>query len=246
MSLSVKKIDGQQEPYIHTRVMATISAAISDVGCYDEQTVNALADAVRMYIEDCRDENTHSAVVASDEIYAMVLATLEQTGLVRAAAALKHHRVTRQIKRSRQMILHCLKDHLPAEDKDEMLKSCCVNRKDYFICNEDSCPCFSLEPWNKSRLASSLKETYNMNAPAARALSGSIEAKIFNLDMSVVRSELIYQLILNEFYFIRKFDSFFENCQKHGKTALESTEDPIEIQEVKSKSTNNNYHSFQD
>ncbi|MBN2843984.1 MAG: hypothetical protein JXM68_12910, partial [Sedimentisphaerales bacterium] len=175
MGLSVKKCDGQCEPYIHTRVMATISAALCDAGCYDEQSVNALADAVRMYIEDCRDENSQTTVVPSDDIYSMILACLQETGLIYAAELLKKHRVNRQLMRSRQMVLHCLKNHLPTEERDIIEESCCVEKKNYFICSEDNCPCFSIEPWNKSKLAFSLINLYKMNLPAARALAGNIE-----------------------------------------------------------------------
>ncbi len=233
MSLSVKKVDGQLEPYIHTRVMATISAAISEVGCYDEQTVNALADAVRMYIEDCRDENVQSSVVSSDEIYSMILATLEETGLIRAAEALKQHRVSRQIKRSRQLILHCLKNHLPEDFCDGNETDCCVSKKGFTVCDEDSCICFSLEPWDKSRLANSLVKNYKMNNPAARSLSGSIEEKIFRLEMSVIRSELIHQLILNEFYYLRKHEAFFESTQRYNRHHDQTS--ATEIHEVAEK-----------
>ena len=230
MSLSVKKADGRLEPYIHTRVMATISAAISEVGCYDEQTVNALADAVRMYIEDCRDEqHTQSSIVSSDEIYSMLLATLEETGFIRAAEVLKQHRVTRQIKRSRQQVLHCLKNHLSESQLQELDFDCCVNRTDYYICSEESCPCFTLEPWNKSRLADSLVSKYRLTNPAARAVSGCIEDKIFKLELSVVRSQLIQQLILNEFYYIRKYEEFFESP---GRAKSHDVQSETEIREI--------------
>ena len=210
MSLLVKKVDGQHEAYIHTRVMATIAVSTSDAGCYDEQSVNALADAIRMHIEDCKNESHPSIIVPTDEIYAMVLAALQETGLIRAADALKRHRVRRNINRSRQMVLHCLRSHLSPEDQEIYKDICCASKQEYYVCDEDSCPCHALEPWNKSRLVHCLKSKYRMSAPAARMLAGNIESKIFALKTSVVRSDLIQQLVFNEFYFIRKHNLFFE------------------------------------
>ncbi len=229
MGLSVKKSDGQCEPYIHTRVMATISAALCDAGCHDEQTVNALADAVRMYIEDCRDENCQTSVIPSDDIYSMILACLQETGLIYAAELLKKHRVNRQLMRSRQLVLHCLKNHLPPGEQESLEENCCIQKKSYFICSEENCPCFSIEPWNKSKLVFSLTGLYKMNLPAARTLAGNIEEKIFNLKISVIRSEIIRQLVFNEFYFIRKFDAFFENTRKIRHLDEQQT-DIVEIQ----------------
>lgn len=238
MGLSVRKSDGQCEPYIHTRVMSTIAAAVSDANCYDEQTVNALSDAVRMYVEDCRDENNQTIVIQSDEIYAMILACLQETGFVLAAELLKKHRVNRQIRRSRQLILHCLKRHLPVAERTTMEDVCCVEKKGYFICEEDACPCFSLEPWNKSRLVFSLIKNYCMSLPAARALAGNIEEKVFNLKSSVVRSEIISQLVYNEFYFIRKHDIFFEVSKKPKHNTDEQL--PV-IMEISSEKEVNDY-----
>lgn len=231
MPLLVKKVDGQHEPYIHTRVMATIAVSTADAGCYDEQTVNALADAIRMHIEDCKNDNNPSIVVPTDEIYSMILAVLQETGMIRAADSLKRHRVQRSINRSRQLVLHCLRSHLSESEQEEYLDQCCATKKEYYVCDEDCCPCHALEPWNKSRLTHSLLKNYKMSNAAARMLAGNIENKVFALTMSVVRSELIQQLVYNEFYYIRKNDLFFEPNHSICKPVQ------TEIHEIKTSNT---------
>ena len=219
MSLTVIKSDGSSESYIHTRVMATISSAISDAGCYNEQTVSALSDAVRMYIEDCRDESTSSSQISSDEIYSMILATLNQTGNSRAAVILKEHRINRQIKRKRQMVLHCLKSHLSKKEQDSIDIKCCLE-SGINPCRIDDCPYLNLEPWNKSRLANKLINRYNLTKNAARVVASNIENKVFGLKISAVRSMLIDQLILNELYFFRNTPDFIEHSnQQNTKTS---------------------------
>ena len=214
MSLTVIKSDGSSESYIHTRVMATISAAISDAGCYNEQTVSALSDAVRMYIEDCRDQATASLHISSDDIYSMILATLQETGNGRAAVILKVHRITRQIKRKRQKVLHCLATHLPKEQRDQMDMDCSLNSFNH-NCDPVQCPYLAIEPWNKSRLANKIINDYNLTKNAARVVAANIEEKIFSLKISVVRSMLIKQLILNELFLFRNASDFIEHKSRN-------------------------------
>ena len=217
MSLMVIKSDGSSEAYIHTRVMATISAAISDAGCYNEQTVSALADAVRMYIEDCKDDTSASLNITSDEIYCMILATLQETGCAKAAVLLKEHRVNRQISRKRQMVIHCMKPHLSNDEQIKIESECCLD-KSVYDCQNDECEFLTIDPWNKSRLSSKLKTQYNLTKNAARVVAANVEDKIFKLKISTVRSSLIQQLILNELFLFRNASDFIEKKTKANTT----------------------------
>ncbi len=230
MSLTVIKSDGSTEAYIHTRVMATISSAISDAGCYSEQTVSALADAVRMYIEDCRDDSSVNLQISSDDIYSMILATLQETGHGRAAVILKLHRINRQIHRQRQLVLHCLAPHLPKEDI--LIHECCLDNFKQ-SCNVEDCPYLELEPWNKSRLAAKVLKDYNLTKNAARVVAANVEEKLFRLNISVARCMLIKQLILNELFLFRNAPDFIRQSTKTNPTKT------IDIDEVPGKKADN-------
>ena len=46
MQLQVEKSDGFLEVYLHTKVLATITVALSEVGDYQETVAEQLAEAV--------------------------------------------------------------------------------------------------------------------------------------------------------------------------------------------------------
>jgi transcriptional regulator NrdR family protein len=73
--LHVVKADGNIEEYVHTKVIGTISIALSQTGKDNVYIAEQLADVVTYYLY--HQENTHS--VTSSEIFSVIIAVLTET-----------------------------------------------------------------------------------------------------------------------------------------------------------------------
>ena len=54
------------------------------------------------------------------------------------------------------------------------------------------------QPWNKSRIVNNLIDNQKLNRRTARAIASMVEEKIFSMQVSVVPSSLIKQLVLGD------------------------------------------------
>ena len=105
MPLIVNKSDGSTEVYLHTKVMGTIAAALSDCDCYQENLTEQLTEAVTIYLSRRQRRCNNCGTVNTDEILSMVKVVLCDTGYPQAALTLQEHYLNRQIKRTRIRLL---------------------------------------------------------------------------------------------------------------------------------------------
>lgn len=101
MQLKVIKADGSIEEYLHTKIIGTISNALSSSGHDSTFTAEQLADAITYYLYN----NNSGGTVSSSEIYSMIQAMLSTTGYDDAALVLNNYHFTRELMRHRTEVL---------------------------------------------------------------------------------------------------------------------------------------------
>lgn len=162
MQIRVLKSGGQIEPYLHTKVLGTLAMALAQTHSQPLFAAQLMAEAITFYLYRHIDKKS---LVSSDEIYLMIQAMLEATGCPVAAAALRQHRLTRQVKRSRIEVVG-------SPDEPEP-----VSR------------------WDKNRLTDWIARHYDMQPLNARAIASAVEAKVLAMDEYRIRKSLLRQLI---------------------------------------------------
>ncbi|MHC5059620.1 MAG: hypothetical protein ACYTFK_00845 [Planctomycetota bacterium] len=97
MQLKVIKADGSIEPYLHTKVIGTLSNALALIDQPNVFAAEQFAEAITFYLYRKRGV----AKVTSDEIHLMAQSVLTATGYENAARALNEHRLNRRLRRGR-------------------------------------------------------------------------------------------------------------------------------------------------
>jgi hypothetical protein len=97
MQLNVTKADGSVEQYLHTKVLGTISNALSGSDLETSFVAEQLADAITFYLYNKHTDGS----VTSSEIYYMIQAMLNATGYDQASLSLNNYHFTRELMRRR-------------------------------------------------------------------------------------------------------------------------------------------------
>ena len=174
--LKVLKNDGSIEQYIHTKVIGTISSALSKVNRTNIYIAEQFADVVTYYLYQ---KDTHS--ISSSEIFSIITAILTETGYEDAAEALNEYHYWRKFKRLRTEVIS-----IDIQDLD-----------DAQLFAENEYPRNS-NRWDKRRITDSLVYEYNFDISTSRMIASMVEHRIFNMETTVVPTSLIKQIVLSE------------------------------------------------
>jgi hypothetical protein len=177
MQLKVIKADGSTEQYLHTKVVGTISNALSQIDRMDMEAVEHLAEVVTYFLYNKKKP----LVATSNEILSVVKAVLAGTGYEDAAIVLSEHYYQRKLKRSRTEVVELdirkISDaHRLAEDPNGEKRS----------------------RWEKSEIVAYLVNRHNLCRQAARTVAGMVEERIFNTGITLVPVSLVKQLVLGD------------------------------------------------
>jgi transcriptional regulator NrdR family protein len=175
--LKVIKSDGTEEEYIHTKVIGTLSNALSNSDQADVYIAEQFADVVTYYLYHRQNRR----VATSSEILSIIKAVLTETGYDNAAISLSEHHYERQIKRSRIEVVSI--------DNQEL-----TDAEQFTIARESG----SRSRWDKSKIANDLVQKSSFSRQTARAIAAMVEYRIFNMGLTLVPTSLIRQLVLNE------------------------------------------------
>jgi len=175
--LKVIKSDGSEEEYLHTKVIGTISNALSNTNFSGVYIAEQLADVVTYYLYQQPNHRT----ATSNEIFSIVKAVLTATGYDDAAVNLSEYHLERKIKRSRVEVISI--DIQKLTDVRQLNGA------------KESGARFR---WDKSKIADELVAKNDLSRHTARAIASMVEDKIFNMGISLVPTSLIKQLVLNE------------------------------------------------
>lgn len=175
--LKVIKSDGSEEEYLHTKVIGTISHALSNTGLADVYIAEQFADVVTYYLY----HQTNRRSATSSEILAIVKGILTSTGYDDAAVKLSEYHFERQIKRSRVEVVSIDIQELTDAEQLTVGKEACHRCR-----------------WDKSRIVETLVTRNNLCRHTARAIASMVEDRIFKMGFSLVPTSLIRQLVLNE------------------------------------------------
>lgn len=175
--LHVVKADGNIEEYVHTKVIGTISIALSQTEMDNVYMAEQLADVVTHYLY--HQENTHS--VTSSEIFSIIIAILTETGYSDAAEVLSDYHFKRKYKRLRTEVIPI--DIQGITDAQALSET------------EQPNGC---SRWDKSIIVNSLIGEYGFEVPAARMIASMAEDRIFSMGITSVPTSLIKQIVLSE------------------------------------------------
>lgn len=167
MQLKVIKSDGSLEDYLHTKVIGTLSNALGLVDDMNIFAAEQFAEAITFFLYKKRRQPR----VSSEEVHLMVLAMLDATGYEHAGRALKEHRLTRKLKRSRVEVID--DDGFPTGYERQ-----------------------GGGRWDKSRIVADLVRLERIDLQIARAIASSVEEKVLSLNMARIPGSLVRQLVL--------------------------------------------------
>jgi len=168
----VLKTDSSIEPYIHTKVLATLCHCFSGTEVADISLCEQLAEVITHYVYQ-QEENP----ISSETILSIIKAALTETGYQNAAEVLCEHHNKRCVNRHRLEILQA------DLSKFKSIKDLHAAKK---------------HRWNKSDIARNLMESYNLDRQTARTIASMVEDKVFALGITKIPSSLLKQLILND------------------------------------------------
>jgi transcriptional regulator NrdR family protein len=177
MQLKVIKTDGSVEEYLHTKIIGTISTALSAIGRADIYVAEELAEVVTFYLY----KRQHRRTANISEIFSIIKAVLASTGHEEAAAALSEHNFERRLKRSRVEVVSVDVEKLADAE---------------MLCQNDHPDRRSR--WDKTRIVKDLMEKYDVSRQTARTIASMVEEKIFNMGLTLVSASLIKQLVLSD------------------------------------------------
>jgi len=177
MQLKVIKADGGVEEYLHTKVIGTISNALSRTGQPDIAVAEELAEVVTYFLYHEKKRRS----VTSSEIFSIIKAVLTATKYEEAAVALSEHHLERKLKRSRIEVVSINVEELADA---EMLRK-----------TEHA---HSRSRWDKSRIVRDLVAKHGVSQQTARMVALMVEEKIFNMGLTLVPASLIKQLVLGD------------------------------------------------
>ncbi|MHC4656257.1 MAG: hypothetical protein ACYTDW_20165 [Planctomycetota bacterium] len=177
MQLKVIKTDGSVEEYLHTKIIGTISTALSAIGRPDIYVAEELAEVVTFYLY----KRQHRRTVTSSEIFSIIKAVLTATKCEEAAVALSEHHFERRLKRSRTQVVS-----IDIEELADAEMLCKTEQSD------------NRSRWDKSRIVQDLVEKHDVSRQTARTIASMVEEKIFNMGLTLVPASLIKQLVLGD------------------------------------------------
>lgn len=177
MQLKVIKSDGGVEEYLHTKVIGTISNALTRIGSPDMYVAEELAEVITFYLYNRQNRRT----VTSSEIFSVIKAVLTATQYEEAAVALSEHHFERKLKRSRIEVASI--DIEVLADAERLCK------------NEEADGRYR---WDKSRIVNYLVEKHGVSKQTARMIASMVEEKIFNMGLTLVPVSLVKQLVLGD------------------------------------------------
>lgn len=175
--LNVMKEDGSSEEYLHTKVLGTISNALSGVGQADVYLAEQLAEVVTYFLYH-RDGNRDAS---SSEIFSMVKAVLTATRHEEAAIALSEYHFERRVTRSRTQVAPI--------DIQELNDASVLARSEEL---DGKCR------WDKSVIVRDLVAKHDIRPQTARTIASMVEEKVFRIGMTLVPGSLIKQLVLGD------------------------------------------------
>jgi hypothetical protein len=191
MQLKVIKADGSIEQYLHTKVIGTISNALAQVGEPDIEAAEQLAEVVTYFLYQGQNRYARQVSratpaagapnVTSSEILSMIKVVLTATKFEEAAIALSEHHFERKLKRSRVEVATMNVEEL--QDVELLFESEQLDGK----CR-----------WDKSRIVDDLVTKHGISRQTARAIASMVEEKIFHLDLTLVPTSLVKQLVLGD------------------------------------------------
>jgi len=177
MQLKVIKTDGGVEGYLHTKIIGTISNALTRIGSPDIYVAEELSEVVTFYLYNRQNRRT----VTSSEILSIIKAVLTATQYEEAAVALSDHHFERKLKRSRIEVASI--DIVELADAERLCK------------NEQP---DDRARWDKSRIVKDLVKKHNVPKQTARMIASMVEEKIFNMGLTLVPVSLVKQLVLGD------------------------------------------------
>lgn len=190
MRLRVVKLDGSTEGYMHTKVMGTISNALTAVDHHDTTVAESLAEVVTYFVHH---KHEHRSITTS-EIFSIIKAVLSEANFQQGAIILNDHSHQRRLKRGRIEVISIdlreLADASLLSEADDLLKS----------------------RWNKSIIIIDLMDKYNLSCQTARTIASMTEEKILGLGITKIPLSLIKQLVLADTAAVLRAQSNLQNA----------------------------------
>ncbi len=177
MQPKVIKADGSAEEYLHTKVIGTISNALSRIGQADICIAEELAEVVTYFLY----HKQKPLIVTSNEIFSIIEAILTTTGYEEAAVALSEHHFERRLKRSRIEVV--------SADIQQLSDAELLGKIEEFG---------SRSRWDKSIIIEDLVTKHNLCRQTARMIASMVEEKIFNIGITQLPASLVKQLVLGD------------------------------------------------
>jgi len=177
MQLRVAKADGSTEEYLYTKVIGTISNALSANEQSDICVAEHLAEAVTYFLYSRKKP----LLVSSSEILSVIKAVLSATGHDHAATVLSEHHFHRRLKRSRVEVVSI--DIRKLSDAELLAKTPAAQ---------------SASRWDKSKIVDYCVKKHDVGYKTARAIASMVEDRIFKMELTQVPASLIKQLVLND------------------------------------------------
>jgi transcriptional regulator NrdR family protein len=177
MRIKVIKADGSVEEYLYTKVVGTINNALSAVDQADVDVAEQLAEVVTYFLY----HEKKSRSVNSSEIFSVVKTALAATEFEDAAAALVERHFQRRLKRSRIEVVSV--DIHELTDAQQIAGAGGLVQK---------------TRWDKSIIVNDLVAKYGLCQQTARTIASMVEEKVFGMEISLVPSSLIKQLVLSD------------------------------------------------
>jgi len=169
--LKVIKADGSIEPYLHTKVLGTISKALNFCEQDDISVMESLTEVVTYYLYQQKDK----PLISSGEIFSLIKITLDSTGYSSAAAELDEYHYKRKLQRSRlEVVLANIQKLVDIE---------MANAK---------------AAWNKSVIVGDLIDKYQIDRLTARTIASMVEENVMKMTISQIPTSLIKQLVLHD------------------------------------------------
>jgi hypothetical protein len=178
-NLEVIKTDGSSEMYLHTKVLGTLCNAFGLTEQSDLFLAQELAEVVTYYLYHDKDRTPKQ--VSTSEVLSIIKVVLTTTGHDNVAEALSEYHYDRLLKRNRTEVA-CTSIHALVDAQH--------------LCNDD--PDLVRDKWNKTRIVHDLIRDHGLPSQIARAVAGMVEEKVLRIGLTVVPSDLIRLLMLND------------------------------------------------
>ena len=177
--LEVIKTDGSSEMYLHTKVLGTLCNAFGLTGQSDIFLAQELAEVVTYFLY--HDKDRIPKQVSSSEVLAIIKVVLTTTGHDSVAESLSDYHYERLLKRNRTEV--ACTPILSLTDAQHLCEyhASSIRAK-----------------WNKAQIVHDLIQTHHLQRQLARAVAGMVEEKILKMGLTVVPSDIIRLLVLND------------------------------------------------